>query len=652
MVVALVLTLGAEPSTPVPPEAGRPESARPETPPVEVVQARAPAPAAPPRVLFVGDSLASQTGHHASVALREAGVDSRVAAAWGIGLFTREQYDRGALVPNPPPTSLLGMASSAVAEFDPDVVAVYSNHNYWPPHPRDADGRSILWGSPTFPGMVRTLLTDLVRRLSAGGARVYLIAPIPLFPPDDQPEDNAIWDAYMAVQAELGVEVVTPGAFLAQPSGERFDELPDCAGRPRRVRPADDVHLTYFGAGLMGGHTAQAVADLVHPAPASAASPASPPVAGPAPARSTAPAERPVALVPGQSGYRLVTCDGATFRFGLHTSALGSAALGQGRDPSDPVVAATATGELRSALLLTASGQVLRLDDALSTAEAATDGPPAGDTRATGDALPAGEDAGAADDGAATGGSTTPTPTVTALEAVDLAAGQKPVGIAAAPDGGYWVATSAGRVTAFDGAPRLGDLRGDDEQVVALAGVPGGTGYYLLTTTGRVVGFGEAPTFGDRHEQAAATELVALAVHPQGQGYWVLDRAGNVHGFGDAVAQGSATDLTMWSQTYKGQQAGRPPVELAAAATPHAEAVALLPTHTGRGYWVALADGAVCHFGDAPTLGGIHRSEVDSLMVYVGQEFYAEGPCTSPPTDRMMALTALFSDVRQIITAR
>lgn len=548
------------------------------------------------------------------------------------------------------------MASSAVAEFDPDVVAVYSNHNYWPPPPRDAAGSSIRRGSSAFPGMVRTLLTDLVHRLTAGGARVYLIAPIPLFPPDDQPENTAIWDAYMAVREELGVEVVTPGAFLAQPSGERVDELPDCAGRPRRVRPEDDVHLTYFGAGLLGGHTAQAIGDLVRGAP-------SPPVTGAGPARPTAPAERPVALLPGQSGYRLATCDGATFRFGGHTSALGSAALGQGRAPADPVVAATATGELRSALLLTASGKVLRLDDAQAApsgdSQPATDDAPAPSDEAG--AAPVAEaqvgeaqvgDAAAPDAAAGSRGSIGPT--VTGLEPVALAAGRRPVGIAAAPDGGYWVATDDGRVVAFDGAPVLGDLRDGGEQVVALAGGPGGDGYYLLTAAGRVAGFGEAPLFGDLGDLAEGPpgDPVALGVHPGGDGYWLLDRDGTVHGFGDAVVHGSASDLTMWSQTYEGQQAGRPPVELPAAATPHAEALALLPTHTGHGYWVALADGAVCHFGDAPTLGGIHRSDVDSMMVYVGQEFYAEGPCTGPPADRMMALTALFSDVRQVITAR
>jgi hypothetical protein len=561
-----------------------------------------------PRVLFVGDSLAAQLGHHASVALHETGVDSRVAAAWGIGLFTRAQYDMGALQPDPPDSSLLGMASAAIAEFDPDVVAVYSNHNFWPPHPRDASGREVTWDSPAFPGMVRTLLTDLVRRLSAGGARVYLVAPIPLFPPDDQPEQTRIWDAYMAAREELGVEVITPGDFMARPDGERHDELPDCTGRPRRVRPDEDVHLTYFGAGLLGGRTAAVVAGLLPRPPSTRTA-----------TRPTGPAEAPVALVADRTGYRLVTCDGATFHYGRHATALGSAADGQGRPLDDPVVAATALGgdPGRGALLLTRAGLVLRLDRAAP--------------------------------------GTAPGPAATVAR-VALQPGRLPVGIAAAgPGDGFWVATADGRVDAFAGAPALGGpdpaAGGDGAGVVALAATPDGGGYYLLTASGRVLGFGDAPVYGDLAGRPPATPPVGLAVHPGGGGYWVLEQGGTVHAFGAAGDHGSAAAVDMWHQTFDRHTAGLPPLRLPAAEAPPVEAVALLPTATGRGYWLALASGAVCHFGDAPTLGSIHRSAVDPLMTYVGEPYYVDGPCTHPPADRLMALRRLYADIHSVVTA-
>ncbi|HMG41285.1 MAG TPA: SGNH hydrolase domain-containing protein [Acidimicrobiales bacterium] len=584
---ALAVTIGSGSTPPVSSGPERPVAHRRTAPPTDVT----PTDVAPaPRVLFVGDSLAAQLGHHATVALHEAGVEADVAAAWGMGLFTREQYDMGTLQPNPSDQSLLGLAAHAVAEFDPDVVAVYSNHNYWPPHPRSAQGTPITWESPEFPGMVRTLLTELVRRLSVGGAKVYLIAPIPLFPPDDQPEDTSIWDAYMAVREELGVEVVTPGDFMARADGERVDALPDCTGAPRPVRPGIDVHLTYFGAGLLGSRAATAIADRL---------PSLTPSTG---TRPTGPGEPPVALLPDHTGYRLVSCDGATFHFGRHTTPLGSAAGGQGRSEGDPVVAAADVDDGEAALLLTRAGAVLRLGDP--------------------------------DD-----------PTAPTVARVPLADGEVAVGIATTPDDGFWVATSAGRVHPLADAPALG---GVEDSVVALAAAPDGRGYYLLTAGGRVVGFGEAPTFGDLPDGAG--EPVALAIHPSGDGYWVLDRAGGVHAFGAARPHGEVAALPMWHQSLDREKAGLPPLPVPADQVPPVDAVALLPTPTGRGYWVALASGAVCHFGDAPTLGGIHRAEVDPLMTFVGEPYWPEGPCTSPPRDRLMSLTALFTDVRKVLT--
>ncbi|HEY8545571.1 MAG TPA: SGNH hydrolase domain-containing protein [Acidimicrobiales bacterium] len=637
-VAALALAIGAGPSVvpaptpPVPsaPAAAAPESATRGAGEVVPVAHRS----AAPRVLFVGDSLAAQMGHHAAVALHEAGVETRVAAVWGIGLFTRDQYDMGRLQPDPPEGTLLRMASDAVAEFDPDVVAVYSNHNYWPPHPRDASGRPLQWTSPGFPEMARTLLTDLVTRLRAGGATVYLIAPIPLFPPDDQPEENPIWDAYLKVREELGVEVLTPGDLLWRPDGERHETLPDCTGAPRRVRPEDDVHLTYFGAGLMGGRAARAVAERLP----------TPPTRRPA-TWPTAPGEPPVALVPAASGYRLVTCDGATFHFGRQATAAGSAADGQGRTPSDPVVAATSAGSPpgSATLLLTRAGEVLRLD--------AVD-PGAGGPPPTGDAA------------------------ATVVARIALRPGRRAVGIAAVPPSaagartgrGFWVATSDGRVDAVDGAPHHGDAAPlpAGEEAVALTATPDGGGYLLLTSAGRVLPFGSAAHHGDLAGGPDApdaagvpgvpgvpgVEPVALAVHPGGDGYWVLERDGTVHAFGAAGDHGSAVAVDMWHQTLDRHSAGLPPLRLPAAEAPAPEAVALLPTATGRGYWLALASGAVCHFGDAPTLGGVHRAEVDPLMTYVGEPYYDEGPCTPPPHDRLLALSSMYAGIRAFLAGR
>jgi hypothetical protein len=117
-----------------------------------------------------------------------------------------------------------------------------------------------------------------------------------------------------------------------------------------------------------------------------------------------------------------------------------------------------------------------------------------------------------------------------------------------------------------------------------------------------------------------------MASQPGGDGYWLLDRTGRLHAFGGAPDLGSAADqplarLSRFASTSDFDTVAVPPSE---APT---EATALLPTGTGEGYWVLLANGAVCSFGDAHAWGGIHRAEVDEIMIYKDQPYYAEGPC-------------------------
>jgi hypothetical protein len=158
------------------------------------------------------------------------------------------------------------------------------------------------------------------------------------------------------------------------------------------------------------------------------------------------------------------------------------------------------------------------------------------------------------------------------------------VAIVAAPDGGYWLATAGGRVAAFGGAPELGDLR----------------------------------------QGGAPAPIVAMAAPPAGGGYWLLDGTGRVHAFGGAADHGSANDQPMAVLTefrsVDDYDVGRAP---AAGTT----AVAMLPSPSGAGYWVWMADGAVCAFGDAHPFGGLHRAEVDEIMLYKQLPYYGDGPC-------------------------
>lgn len=68
------------------------------------------------------------------------------------------------------------------------------------------------------------------------------------------------------------------------------------------------------------------------------------------------------------------------------------------------------------------------------------------------------------------------------------------VAAAAAPSGGYWLATPGGRVLAVGPAPSLNDLAAKklDFPVVDIAAAPSGNGYWLLTADGRTAAFGSA----------------------------------------------------------------------------------------------------------------------------------------------------------------
>jgi hypothetical protein len=533
--------------------------------PSEPMRPRAMAADGPPRVLIFGDSIADQAGSSAAFALQEVGIETRLMTLWGQGLFTRDEYDMGATRPHPPDGSMMASASQVVADFDPDVVAVYTNHNYWPPYPRDAHGEAITEGSLAFASMARTQLTELVRRLASRGAAVYLVEPVPEHE-GETADDNTIWTSYTSVRRDLRLGVIEAGDAVASPSGTRVEAMPDCAGRDAPVRPEGDLHLTYGGAGRMGTELARQLAGIL----------------GVPPQGIRAPGEAPATMLPLGTGYRLITCDGATFPFGVGASAFGRLDLGASRPAGEPIVASALAPPGDGVWAVTSRGHVVE----------------AGGAPLLGDATVGG--------------------------------GDRAVGIAATATGrGYWIATSAGEVQAFGDAGQLGDAgsgRGGHDDVVAMTGTPDRHGYWLLFESGRVAGFGTARAAGDLREGRPDAPLVAIAPHPSGDGYWILDRAGGVHGFGRAEDLGSAADqplvrLDEYRSLSDYDTEPVPPSEFPA------EAIALLPTVSGDGYWVWLDNGAVCRFGDADHLGGLHRAELDQVMLFLGLPYYADGPC-------------------------
>jgi len=164
------------------------------------------------------------------------------------------------------------------------------------------------------------------------------------------------------------------------------------------------------------------------------------------------------------------------------------------------------------------------------------------------------------------GGTTTPSP----------APSPPPPTPAPVDTSGVEEVTPAGSVVATDGATSLGDV-----------GTLGLTG------------------LGGSHPLAAP--VVGLTPTPDGKGYWLVAADGGVFTFGDAGFFGNT-----YTAGYSGLGGSHP--------LP-AKAVALVATPDGKGYWIALANGQVLAFGDAPTLGSV---PLDGSSV-VGAKAYGDG---------------------------
>lgn len=520
----------------------------------------------PPRVLLIGDSILDEHGSHARVALRDMGVDATAYGVWGSSLYTRNQYDCGRVQAQPRDQHFawLQKASELVERVNPELVFVYLNHNYGPDFPRTAEQCAtpeedfIELGSADFVEMTGQLLRDFLGRLRLHGARVVLVAPLPM---DEKPaSENSIFNAYLTFQQELDFKVVDVSAQLISETGGRALWVPNCEGRARRVRPATDNHLTYFGAGLMGSALARAVARELQLRDRGI----------------SAPAERPSAVLTAGTGYRVVTCDAATFAFGEDVVNAGGAAFAEARPLSKPAVAAATTPSGTGYALLFSTGQVLRFGDALDY------GSPS----------------------------------------ADRFAGATASAIGFAPGGsGYWVASSRGGVHALGGAPALGDLPLSDDSVVAMASMPDRPGYWLVTSRGQVGAFGAARHFGDLSGATLSDALVGIAAHPRGDGYWLLDQRGRVFPFGAVLDHGSALNVEMIRILDYRREINEQIVS-------SAQAVGIAASASGNGYHVVMDNGAVCHFGDAPRAGSLLRSAVNGMLMWGGEPLYPAGsPC-------------------------
>jgi hypothetical protein len=486
-----------------------------------------------PRVLLMGDSVMNQQGSHAAFELRQVGIDARDMGLWGSSLLTREQYDFGKTNTR---GGWLRDAAQQISTFNPDVVAVYLNHNYFPPFPRDAAGTTIDGprGLRTSAGqaMVRAQASTLITILRARGARVFFVAPIPAGTISNPDPDvwNPIWHGYQSVLTSMHIPVIDSAAPLRGSSGLRVESKPSCTGAAELIRPPGDIHLTRFGAGLAGTVLASYVAASV----------------GHSLTGNGAPGDHTVALVPAPSGtgYWLVGCDGSVYHFGTAAHLPGArTAIAHHRG----VAAAAATRDGNGLWLVATDGTIVSVGTASRMAFH-----------------------------------------VTPLAAI--------TGASATADGKGIVATTAtGAVVTAGSAHAYGGLTGRrlNGPILDVEPTRTGRGYWLVGGDGGIFSFGDARFFGSMGGAKLTGRIVAMAATPDNRGYWQVGADGGIFSFGDARFLGTARWVTPTYPYFLFTAVPGPAVDVVAA--PGENQGYWVVGDTGR---VTNAGAALGHAGD------------------------------------------------------
>jgi len=200
------------------------------------------------------------------------------------------------------------------------------------------------------------------------------------------------------------------------------------------------------------------------------------------------------------------------------------------------------------------------------------------------------------------------------------------------PTTGYWTATADGRVLPFGDAPAYGSMAGTmlSAAIVGMAVTPSGKGYWLLGADGGIFSFGDAGFYGSTGSLKLNKPVVRMAPTPTGKGYWLVASDGGIFSFGDARFRGSTGSIKLNkpmvgmapTSTGKGYWlvASDGGIFSYGDADFHGSAgslrltqpiVSMAPTAGGDGYWLVAQDGGVFSYA-APYLGSVAAERPDN----------------------------------------
>ena len=141
-------------------------------------------------------------------------------------------------------------------------------------------------------------------------------------------------------------------------------------------------------------------------------------------------------------------------------------------------------------------------------------------------------------------------------------------------------------------------------------------GYWLVGSDGGIFSFGTAAFFGSTGSIHLQRPVVGITPTSTRNGYWLVASDGGIFSFGDSSFYGSIPGV------------GLHPASSGLPNSLNAPIVGMVPTLTGRGYFMVASDGGVFSFGDArfegscPGIGGCSGPAVTVIPDHSGNGYW------------------------------